>query len=91
MTVQVDVTADDIAHGVRKDCDHCPIARAITRALPGYTVEVSRTYAFACKGQEPGLYADLPGQATKFISQFDAERAVKPLSFELDFQTEEEA
>lgn len=91
MHVHVEVTAEDIERGVRKDCARCPIARALVRAMPAHSVEVESEIVMAWATEPPLVEtATLPHAAAAFVNAFDHDRTVEPLSFDLEFEPEEE-
>ncbi len=90
----IEVTEDDIKHGVAKDCGKCPIARAIGRI---YARSVSHFGA-----RDPLVWLDSADDieinsqkfvirnedesatVARFISNFDYGEPVKPFSFTLE-------
>ena len=87
-SMSVSVTAADIALGVMKQCDKCPIARALTRIVGPYvSVGVygnSVTLAWAdVPGLQSGRSVDLPASCIDFALAFDAGEEVKPFAFEI--------
>lgn len=81
-TITVNVTQEDIDHGVANNCFKCPIARAVERALPGSDPTV-RNFVYLY-GTHCGS-ADLPLKAGEFIDRFDNNESVSPLTFDLTF------
>ena len=79
--MKIDVLHSDIEYGIKRNCEDCPIARAINRALnnPSRTVEVTHMTVYI--GTETFR---LPTVATEFIRTFDDEREVRPFSFEME-------
>jgi len=91
-THRIEVTAEDIAHGVREDCERCPISRALTRALPIRSVIVEggvQGVAVQEKGTFYRFFATLPEDADAFVERFDRGEDVAPFAFDLRFQPEE--
>jgi hypothetical protein len=83
MRITIDVTADDIANGVRGRCSTCPVALAVRR-VPGLEKwEVGGMSAFYGASSFP-----LPCAASRFIMDFDGGRPVEPFSFEVDVPDE---
>lgn len=87
VTVSVQVTSDDIVHGVRADCWHCPIARALSRAV-GQEVHVN--YGRISDGSGNGVVGggrawerSLPRNAINFQLGFDCREPVEPFAFEV--------
>lgn len=80
---RVQVTAEDIAHGERGNCNECPVARAIMRAVPGSAPNVGYDIVSAGIG---GMAADLPGDAVDFIDRYDQEVGAEPFEFDLTWR-----
>ena len=96
--VWVDVTADDIQNGYPSDCDYCPVALAVGRALnhtwtghqfSNVQVEAETGFGRVKAYVETdgywfdGLSGPLPKPARRFVLRFDSEREVSPFSFRL--------
>jgi hypothetical protein len=84
--IVIEVTAEDIAAGVKQDSERCPIARAARRALGRAkvaAVEVDGEYLYERRTELGGrrLYL-LPREARELIRAFDAAEAVLPFAFE---------
>ncbi len=87
MYITIKVTKRDIAYGARDNCDRCPVARAIKRAVRVNDIEIFpltlNLYDRDCS------YATLaiPKVASTFIESFDGgaiRRHLKPFSFRLN-------
>jgi len=87
--MRIEVTQDDITHGTKCECTHCPITLAIARELnvtipspdnDDYYIYVYNT--FVRIGEERRI---LPLAATEFIRRFDKSLPVYPFEFELDY------
>jgi hypothetical protein len=83
MNMRIKVTKKDIAHGLRRKAQYCPVARAIKRELSKYgnykTVIVTPLYIVAC-----GLYPT-PVEAAKWIMKYDKRPSkAKPFTFNLN-------
>ena len=85
-TVQVDVTEDDIYHGVRGDPCCCPVARALARAFPAVQVEVA-PLVLRIGGQR----ITAPGEVVGFVSAFDDFFLPDPGPFSFGLQWDEAA
>jgi hypothetical protein len=75
----------DIRAGRRENCEGCPLALAIHRAL-GYPVYVAGEDVGECTGDPKVLgsrLAVLPARARRFVKDFDAGRKVRPFEFRL--------
>ena len=94
--LKVSVTADDIEHGTGGDCQNCPIARAMHRALLAigyndtnrFVVEIAYSPSAAVTPRGETLVnlspRELPPGAAKFVADFDMWDYSK--SFESDQQ-----
>ncbi len=85
--MRIEVTQDDIDHGVRRECDRCPIARALKRATgEAWDVGESNDHqATTCRrGGDRAKWLKLPDEATNFMFAFDNGFPVWPFSFEFD-------
>lgn len=92
MKVQVDVTEQDILHGVRRCSHRCPVATAAKRTLklawPTKEVNIEVwarsiaiwTYNNAYEYKE----LSLPGKASDFVMSFDNGWPISPFSFEIE-------
>lgn len=79
--MRIDVTADDILHGVRKSCSQCPLAYAFSREL-GYCVNVHGGRATNYKLGDGRIFmCYLPIDAQIFMLDFDSGYPVEPFSF----------
>jgi hypothetical protein len=75
----IDVTADDIAAGKRRNCFECPIALALERAF-GEPCQVEHGYATV-----RGRRLMMPFAACRFVERFDGgDPAPAPFVFDLD-------
>lgn len=76
--MRVQVTAEDIADGYRKDCKNCPVARAISR-LMGCEVAVAQEEVVTPVGRY-----HLPPIVQARIRLFDALGTMEPFEFTLE-------
>ena len=84
MMITVEVTQEDIDHGVKGNCVKCPIAKAIGRAAGNTDCGVGITRAHLYSGHERGLISfKLPIEAQNFIERFDDGFEVQPFSFDI--------
>lgn len=82
----ITVTAQHIAKGGRDSYRRCPVARAVSEALPGVElVAVDSARVSLGFGWPQYREIDLPDAATRFIEAFDLGDPVEPFSFELDY------
>jgi len=87
LKVTVNVTQDDIDNGVRVCCHFCPIALAISRSFPGEEIYVTRHLVKIRRSNGlKTLIANLPLHATLFVSAFDDEAVVFPITLALAFE-----
>ena len=77
--MKVTVTAADISAGMRAAPQSCPVARALTRALPGKRVWVGPSTVVCSNTEYP-----LPPKAMGFIELFDQALPCEPVEFDLD-------
>lgn len=75
----INVTQDDILHGIR--CSHidCPVARAASRAYKKPTMTATTYLYFWIIGDR----LQLPEHVTAWIRDFDTDNAVAPITFEV--------
>ena len=79
----IDVTARDIAKGVKNDIDQCSVARAARRVfrrslnVDGFTINIGD--GFLSEYRE----LSLPKRARNWIHKFDSGKTVKPFSFKV--------
>ncbi len=80
--MKIQVTQEDINQGVRQECEKCPIALAVIRAIgpQAATMRISVDDAWVDIGEESWC---LPRSAARFVSDFDSGKAVTPFEFEL--------
>ena len=85
MKIKVEVTQEDIAKGVRADCDFCPVALALRRATGWiWAVRKMRAERFSYFVFVPHLVVALPHVVETFIDTFDKSGEGSPFSFELE-------
>jgi len=81
--MNITVTKEDIEHGLRRDPEHCAIARALMRAgLDHFGVMGPSVMVADGWGRLTSLR--LPEVVSDWIFNFDAGNPVGPLRFELD-------
>lgn len=73
----VEVTAEDIAHGVRCDRLACPIALAAARVI-GHSVLVSKLYVRSHSRSPDQEFVRCRHDSADFVSGFDAGLPVAP-------------
>ena len=87
--MRIQVTQRDIEVGVQGNCFHCPVARAVRRALRAREVWV-REIIIVTKAGAKETYVT-PSDALDFIERFDSAvlefESPKPFSFTLDHAT----
>ena len=86
MILQVNVTQEDINRGKICMPMNCPVALAVTRAVPNKEVVVS-SFKVTTHTDDPNdiEIAELPEEATAFILAFDNKKSVTPFSFTVEF------
>lgn len=75
--MRVDVTAEDIEKGKRRDASQCPVALALSRTAGGLWFVSDDAWESGT-----GLERDLPNEVHQFIDDFDAGLPAEPFSFE---------
>ena len=91
MTVRVEVSAKDIAEGRVNSKRFCPVARAATRALAPYGLDVSVGWLNVRAhraGDNRVFVLPLPTEAEFFVEDFERGRLVRPFAFELELPAE---
>jgi hypothetical protein len=82
--VHVQVTADDIDNGIRRDCWKCPVALALWRATG---VKWKVWNATAIPLGQPDQQIVLPPAIWEFIHKFDEWKYPKPMEFDIEFDS----
>ncbi len=83
MKTFIEVLQIDIEDGVRGDCDACPVARAVNRAI-GRDLATVGTDSI-----QIGLcIMTTPHRVSRWINRFDGNWVSSPFSFELDIPDE---
>lgn len=77
----VEVTLEDIRLGQKQNCQHCPVARALWRAMP---IEGKFIFVGVWNVQLRDKEYPLPEVVSRFIRDFDSGKNVEPFSFELE-------
>lgn len=91
--IHVDVTADDIASGKESDCAHCPVARAIGRALRDINHNLGAEAAYLgitiySAGRFRRWHVTPPVVVSFWMRDFDMGRVVPPFAFRLEIPDE---
>ena len=80
--IRVDVTAQDIAAGLAKNCQRCPVALALGRAgRDDYAAVVEIDFRLHLELQSRWIAA--PQEVVEFVERFDAGLRCEPFRFEL--------
>lgn len=83
--VTIEVTQHHIDIGMRKKCDQCPIALAISPLLRSDCVpNVSSRFHIRDFWDREVFACYWPDEAAQFISNFDTENPVEPFKFQLE-------
>jgi hypothetical protein len=81
--LKIQVTGEDIANGKPDDCESCPIALAMKRAIPDLDwIEVDGDAQWGTT--DGGFGTRFPEVAKNFIRAFDSGDPVKPFEFECE-------
>lgn len=83
MKVMIEVTAEDVANGMRCDCSLCPVALAARRAMADALVGVGVRSIFL-GGPHERKRVELPDEVREKIVAYDREGVMEPFSFELE-------
>lgn len=87
--MRIDVTAEDIANGVPRSCDSCPVALAISRVAGKGVINVGTTsFRFYTDHYPLTIGGSFPEKVSKFILRFDGHKKVQPFSFELEMHVD---
>lgn len=85
MKVTVDVNMHDITDGNQGSCWDCPVALAVRRALPDYTVVVfDDSISLLARKTDEQHSINISEDVEAFIRSFDNDGDVRPFSFELE-------
>ena len=77
--MKIHVTQDDIYRGNRRNCNYCPVARAVARATSESEVYVGGDI-FIRKNEHGSVY-HAPRSVRRFIRRFDKGLPVAPFTF----------
>ena len=77
MHLDINVTDTDIVEGVRKDCETCPVALALSRA-GGSAAVVAQDIEVVIDGVRRNF--GIPPELVNFILDFDDGRPVEPIT-----------
>lgn len=80
--ITVDVTADDIAKGDRRDCYRCAVSLAVNRAVPDADTSVYQM-DWNLWVQVFHLHIAAPVDVAQFVRDFDGLTGGEPFQFEL--------
>ncbi len=85
-TLLLNVTPQDLKEGIRRECNFCPLARALRRSLGKREdlVIVSACWSsFGVTTQDYYTSYEMPEAGKRFIEAFDAGREVEPIPLEI--------
>lgn len=82
-TLEVNVTAEDIAGGKRCSNQCCPIALALSRVLGANDVCVG---AWSAMSPSANFCERLPDVVQQFIKAYDRGESVEPMSFVVEIE-----
>ena len=82
--MRINVTQRDIDYGKRGNAYSCPVSRAIKRnsKVRAVTVGITTARIYPLHEVQSKVFF-LPRFVTQFITEFDAERDVKPFTFKI--------
>ena len=82
--LRCELTADDIAMGVRTDCNNCPVARAIARMFPDCDVSVDSFDIIISRDCIAyGRKFTVSKALRQWISDFDGDEVCEPVKLEI--------
>jgi hypothetical protein len=81
--VRVDVTEEDIASGIKKDCCKCPIARAVSRTL-GWPLVTASEHGINASTCDWHVRNKTSHWCLRFMARFDDGLLVLPFTFHLE-------
>lgn len=70
--LEIGINEGDIAHGVRRNCDLCPVSMATTRAVKNLS-----------PGPDLQITIPMPPHIKEFVRRYDDRLEVKPLTFRI--------
>lgn len=79
----VTVTQQDIDLGIRTDCQSCPVALAVSRLFPECYIRVTSSYVRIVYPDKSELILRPSDEGSQFVTDFDRQAEVKPISFTL--------
>lgn len=84
MRHRIEVTAEDIAQGIRSEPLQCPVALACTRVLgkPVRVNSVQFSYDIECGSR---LFIPTPQVVTDAVNLYDGSGQMEPFAFEWEF------
>lgn len=80
--VRIEVTENDIRHGIRGSVNHCPVALAVRRE--GYDASVGVSLVSIYQGSRVVAHAELPPEVRRWVRDYDWKQPVGPISFDLE-------
>ena len=91
MIVHVDVTQDDLDNGTPLEPASCPVYLALICTDWGrqqaQLFVTTRLIIYRNKGSNLKRYRKIPREVSSAIKDFDAGKAVKPFSFDIEFRS----
>jgi hypothetical protein len=85
MIVDVHVKDEDIRDGDQGSCSECPVALALSRAIPNAAIHVFDDSVIIMPYDSDRRFSlNLPDNVCDFISSFDNDGDVWPFSFQLE-------
>ena len=86
--MKIDVIQDDIHSGTRCNPATCPIALSIRRDYPNLTAHVSGKEILIIGDKLLMSFIQLPDEAMSFVTAFDNEEPVTPITFEVNYESD---
>ena len=82
--IAIEVTEGDISNGRSKQCDICPIALALSRAIPEARKIAVQPYGVYYSIGDVYFRAEFPEAVRGFVDKFDHGCDVSPFSFVME-------
>ena len=87
--MKIQVTQEDIDSGRRLQCNHCPVAKALQRALKNRRIYTDGNFVWEERDHSfltDKVVASLPQDVKFKIVDFDRDRKMQPFEFELPYE-----
>ena len=79
-----EVTKEDIQMGIRRECEACPVARALERMFPGYFAHIDEHATISDNKGNTIVDMFISDDLLTWIDKFDNEKPIEPISLRID-------